>query len=125
MAAYNAETTIARALAGHYARAHDEAYALVRELLTVSGDICPGPGQMPIRLDPLAAPRRTKALAALCNQLSAADAATPAPISSCATKSRTTPALYDPLLYVQSSLARLPSRSTKDLCCASIKHLWE
>jgi hypothetical protein len=69
MAAYNAETTLARALDGRYARADDEAYALIREALTASGDICPGPGQLLIRLDPLTAPRRTQALAALCDQL--------------------------------------------------------
>ena len=74
MAAYNAETTLARALHGHYARASDEAYALIREALTTSGDICPGPGQLLIRLDPLTAPRRTHALAALCDQLTAAGA---------------------------------------------------
>src|SRR5438034_4256597 len=45
MAAYNAETTLARALHGHYGRAGDAAYALLREALTVSGDICPGNGQ--------------------------------------------------------------------------------
>jgi hypothetical protein len=65
MAAYNAETTLARALDGHYARAGDEACALIREALTVSGDIIPGNGQLLIRLDPLIAPRRTQALAAL------------------------------------------------------------
>jgi hypothetical protein len=69
MAAYNAETILARALDGHYARAGDEAYALIREALATSGDICPGPGQLLIRLDPLTAPRRTQALAALCEQL--------------------------------------------------------
>src|ERR1700728_3868525 len=69
MAAYNAETALARALDGHYARAGDEAYALIREALTASGDIHPGPGQLLIRLDPLTAPRRTQALAALCEQL--------------------------------------------------------
>jgi transposase-like protein len=69
MAACNAETILARALDGHYARAGDEAYALVREALAVSGDICPGPGELLIRLDPLTAPRRTQALAALCDQL--------------------------------------------------------
>ena len=74
MAAYNAETTLARALDGHYARAGDEACALIREALTTSGDICPGPGQLLIRLDPLTAPRRTRALAALCHQLTAAGA---------------------------------------------------
>jgi len=69
MTACNAETTLARALDGRYARAGDEAYALIREALTASGDICPGPGQLIIRLDPLTAPRRTQALAALCDQL--------------------------------------------------------
>jgi transposase-like protein len=77
MAAYNAETTLARALDGHYARAGDEAYALIREALTVSGDICPGNGDLLIRLDPLTAPRRTQALAALCDQLTAAGACYP------------------------------------------------
>jgi len=71
MAAYNAETILARALNGHYARAGDEAYALIREALTASGDIIPDGGILTIRLDPLTAPRRTRALAALCDQLNA------------------------------------------------------
>jgi hypothetical protein len=69
MAAYNAETALAAALDGHYSRARDEAYALVREALLTSGDIIPGDGELLIRLDPLTAPRRTNALAALCDQL--------------------------------------------------------
>jgi hypothetical protein len=77
MAAYNAETALARALHGHYARAGDEAYALIREALADSGDIRPGPGQLLIRLDPLTAPRRTQALAALCDQLTAVGARYP------------------------------------------------
>jgi hypothetical protein len=77
MAAYNAETLLARALDGHYARAGDEACALIREALTTSGDIYPGPGQLLIRLDPLTAPRRTQALAALCDQLNQAQACYP------------------------------------------------
>jgi lambda repressor-like predicted transcriptional regulator len=77
MAAYNAETALARALDGHYARAEDEAYALVREALATSGDIIPSGGELVIRLDPLSAPRRTKALAALCNQLSQSGARYP------------------------------------------------
>ena len=77
MAAYNAETALARALDGHYARAGDEAYALIREALTASGDICPGDGQLLVRLDPLTAPRRTQALAALCDQLNHAQACYP------------------------------------------------
>jgi len=77
MAAYNAETALARALDGHYARAGDEAYALIREALTDSGDIIPGHGELLIQLDPLTAPRRTQALAALCDQLTAAGARYP------------------------------------------------
>jgi hypothetical protein len=77
MAAYNAETALARALDGHYARAGHEAYALIREALTTSGDICPGNGRLLIRLDPLTAPRRTQALAALCDQLNQAQARYP------------------------------------------------
>jgi hypothetical protein len=77
MAACNAETLLARSLDGHYARAGDEAYALIREALTTSGDIIPGHGQLLIRLDPLTAPRRTQALAALCDQLNQAQARYP------------------------------------------------
>jgi hypothetical protein len=69
MAACNTETTLARALNGHYARADDEACALIREALAVSGDIQPADGVLHVRLDPLTAPRRTRALAALCDQL--------------------------------------------------------
>jgi hypothetical protein len=60
MAAYKAETLLARALDGRYARAGDEVYALIREALTASGDICPGDGQLLIRLDPLTHPREPR-----------------------------------------------------------------
>ena len=69
MAAYNAETILARALDRAYARAGEEAYALIREALTTSGDIIPADGTLTIRLDPLSAPRRTRALAGLCDEL--------------------------------------------------------
>jgi hypothetical protein len=77
MAACNAQTTLARHLAGHYARAQDEAYALIREALTTSGDIHPCRGILHIRLDPLTAPRRTRALAALCQHLNTTQARYP------------------------------------------------
>jgi transposase-like protein len=77
MAACNAETILARALHGHYARAADEAFALIREALTASGDIIPGDGVLHVRLDPLTAPRRTRALAALCAQLNTTQARYP------------------------------------------------
>ncbi len=65
----NAETALARTLHERYARVGDEAYALIREALATCGDIIPGDGQLLIRLNPLTAPRRTQALAALCDQL--------------------------------------------------------
>ena len=71
MAACNTETILARALNGSYARAGDEAYALIREALHASGDITIHGSILHIRLDPLSAPRRTRALAALCEQLTA------------------------------------------------------
>ncbi len=77
MAAYNAETTLAGNLDGHYARAEDEAYALIREALTTSGDIRPGPGTLHVRLDPLTAPHRTHAVSSLCEQLNTARARYP------------------------------------------------
>ena len=45
------------ALDGHYARAGDEAYALIRQALTTPGDIIPGHSELLIRLDPLTALR--------------------------------------------------------------------
>ena len=77
MAACNAETILARALNGRYARAGDEAYALIREALHASGDITIRGSVLHIRLDPLSAPRRTRALAALCEQLNTAPATLP------------------------------------------------
>ena len=77
MAACNTETILARALNGRYARAGDEAYALIREALHASGDITIRGSVLHIRLDPLSAPRRTRALAALCEQLNTTPATYP------------------------------------------------
>jgi len=71
MAAFNAETALARALNQDHPRAGGESYALIREALHASGDIIPGDGILTVRLDPLSAPRRTRAIAALCRQLNA------------------------------------------------------
>ena len=69
MSYLNGEVMLARTVHGRYARVGDEAAALIREALTASGDIIPRDGVLHIRLDPLTAPRRTRALAALCDQL--------------------------------------------------------
>jgi hypothetical protein len=75
----------------HYARVRDEPSALIRESLTIWGDIHPHPGQLLIQLDPLTVPRRPQALAAFCRQLNTAQTATQAPSSSFAPRSNPTP----------------------------------
>ncbi len=77
MAAYNAESTLARALAPFYARADDEARALLREAFTLTGDIQTRDGQLHVQLDPATAPRRSRALQALCEQLTATETTYP------------------------------------------------
>ena len=69
IAAYNAESALARLVAPHYARANDEARSLIREALTTAGDLHVADGQLHITLNPLSAPRRTRALAAICDLL--------------------------------------------------------
>ncbi len=69
IAAYNTETSLARLLAPHYARAADEARSLLREAFTLAGDLQIVDGHLHVTLNPASAPRRSRALAALCQQL--------------------------------------------------------
>ena len=69
MSAYNSESALARLLRPHYARGDDEGRALLREAFTLPGDLQIIAGTLHIRLDPASAPRRSKAIAALCNEL--------------------------------------------------------
>jgi hypothetical protein len=69
MATYNAQSAMARALAPHYRRADDEANSLLREAFRASGDIEAVGDCLHVRLEDLSAPRRTRAIAALCNEL--------------------------------------------------------
>ncbi|MCZ2405086.1 hypothetical protein IV498_18480 [Paenarthrobacter sp. Z7-10] len=72
MAAFNTASALAREIRTNtgYARADDEAYALVRHALTGSGDIDPSQdGYLTIRLDPLPTRRATTAVSELCNHL--------------------------------------------------------
>ena len=71
MASYNAESALARLLAPHYARAEDEARSLLREAFGAPGDLEVVGGELHVRLDPLSAPRRTAAIARLCQDLTA------------------------------------------------------
>ena len=69
MSAYNAESALARLLAPHYSRAADEGRALLREAFKTSGTLEVIGDCLDIRLNHLSAPRRTRALSALCDQL--------------------------------------------------------
>ena len=69
MSAYNTETALARLLRPHYARGDDEGRALLREAFTLPGDLQIIGDTLHVRLDPASAPRRSKAIAALCNEL--------------------------------------------------------
>jgi transposase len=71
MATYNAETCLARLLAPHYTRANHEARSLLHEIFTSPADIHTHNNQLHITIAPLSNPRRTRALQALCDDLTA------------------------------------------------------
>lgn len=69
MATHNAETALARLIAPHYARAEDEARSLLREALRSPADLHIDGNELHVRINPLSAPRRTRAIAGLCHDL--------------------------------------------------------
>ncbi|MGH9291953.1 MAG: putative transposase [Acidimicrobiales bacterium] len=77
MATYNAESALARMIAPHYARAEDEARSLLRETYKASGDLEIVGTTLQVRIAPLSAGRRTRAMKALCAELSATETTYP------------------------------------------------
>lgn len=75
MSTYNAESALARMLAPHFRL--DEARALLREAFNSAGDLEVINGVIEVRIDPLSAPRRTRALATLCAELTTAETCYP------------------------------------------------
>ncbi|MGH3530286.1 MAG: putative transposase, partial [Pseudonocardiaceae bacterium] len=73
MAAWNAEHALARALGAHYARAEDEAHSLLAETFAASADLEVIDDQLHVRIEQLSAPRRSRAIAALCAELTATE----------------------------------------------------
>ncbi|MBD3176897.1 MAG: hypothetical protein GF320_17090 [Armatimonadia bacterium] len=69
MAVCRAETSLLHALEPHYRRNGDEGRALLREAFRSSGSLRVEGDVLLVTLDPLSAPRRTRAIAALCEQL--------------------------------------------------------
>ncbi len=78
LATYNAESSLVRLIAPHFARAEDEARALLREIYASPADFEIVGEELHVRINPLSAPRRTRALAALCAELTATETLYPA-----------------------------------------------
>ena len=77
LATYNAESALARLLVPHYRRADDEARSLLREVFTAPADMEVVGDELHVRIHPLSAPRRTRALAGLCADLTATETVNP------------------------------------------------
>ena len=78
MVAYQAESDLVRLVAPHYKRVEDEGRTLIQSALASSADIEVDGGELCVRLTPLSSPHRTAAIAALCDDLNAANVAFPA-----------------------------------------------
>ena len=74
MVAYQAESDLVRTVAPHYRRADDEGRTLVQSALASAADITVDAHKRELRvlLDPMSSPHRTRAIAALCQDLTAA-----------------------------------------------------
>ena len=72
MVAYQAEGDLLRMVTPHYSRAEDEGRTLIQNALGQSGDIKVVGDELRVAIDPLSSPHRTRALAALCVELTAA-----------------------------------------------------
>ncbi|MGI8806308.1 MAG: putative transposase [Acidimicrobiales bacterium] len=77
MATYTTETAPARLLAPHYPRAEDKARSLLGEALRSPADLQIVDNELHVRVTSLSAPRRTRAVAALCADLSSTDTVYP------------------------------------------------
>ena len=71
MAVYRAESALFRTLGPHYRRNEHEGRALLREAFRSSGSLEIADGELRVLLEPMSAPRRSDAVAALCAELNA------------------------------------------------------
>ncbi len=69
MVAYQAENQLVRLIEPYYARTRDEGRTLIQSILTDAADLEVTDQELRIRLRPLSSAHRTRAAAALCNQL--------------------------------------------------------
>jgi hypothetical protein len=73
MAAYRAETKLVELVRPHFSRTDDEGRRFIKEALALSGDIEVDGTEVTVRLQPMSAPRFTRALEVLCGDLNAMD----------------------------------------------------
>jgi transposase len=73
MLAYQAESDLVRLVAPHYKRVDDEGRTLIQAALAGSGDLVVTETELRVVLAPLSSPHRTRALAALCEELDGAE----------------------------------------------------
>jgi transposase len=69
MVAYQTESDLYRMLVPHYARVADEGRTLIQSALAGAADIEVGENELHVRLAPLSSPHRSRAIAAVCEQL--------------------------------------------------------
>lgn len=77
MVAYQAESDLFRMVAPHYRRVDDEGRTLIQSALASSADIEVTDHELRLTLAPMSSPHRTRAIAALCEELNKADAIFP------------------------------------------------
>jgi hypothetical protein len=71
MATYHATSSLVAFLGPHYRRAEDEARTLLSEAFRSSADVQVVGDELHVSLEPLSEPRRSRAIAALCDELNA------------------------------------------------------
>ena len=69
MVAYQAESDLLHLLAPHYKRTMDEGRTLIQAALASSADLEVTADELRVFIEPLSAPHRTRAIAALCDEL--------------------------------------------------------
>jgi transposase len=72
MVAYQAESDLLRAVTPHYSRADDEGRTLIQSALASDADLQVTENELRVTLAPLSSPHRTRAIAALCEELNQA-----------------------------------------------------
>jgi transposase len=73
MVAYQTESDLFRAVSPHYRRAQDEGRTLIQSALASAADLDVTQDELRVTLAPMSSPHRTRAIAALCEELNRTD----------------------------------------------------